>query len=134
MRIEGWEQIASDYIGDALNQEFVWGKRDCVLFACDLARAITGKDPAEKIRGKYKSQKSALFLISNEPTAPEIVMNDYFQRIHIGFAQRADIVFRRKENGGFNFGIVWDGKAVFLAEGKGIVFEKLEGLTVWRVE
>jgi hypothetical protein len=134
MRVEGWEQIAIDYIQQSLNTKFEWGQKDCVLFACDLAKAITGKDPAEKIRGKYNSKKTALSLIKKEPVAPEIVMNDYFEIIHIGFAQRADIVFRRNEDGGFNFGLVWDGKAVFMAENQGIVFEKLEGLTVWRVE
>lgn len=134
MRIEGWEQIAIDYIQQSMTAKFEWGQKDCVLFACDLAKAITGKDPAEKIRGKYSSKKTALSLIKKEPIAPEIVMNDYFERIHIGFAQRADIVFRRNEDGGFNFGLVWDGKAVFMAENQGIVFEKLEGLTVWRVD
>ena len=134
MRIQGWEKIASKYIDEAITAKFEWGQKDCVLFACDLAKMITGKDPAEKIRGKYHSKKTALSLIKKEPIAPEIVMNDYFERIHIGFAQRADIVFRRNDDGGFNFGIVWDGKAVFLAENQGIVFEKLEGLIVWRVD
>jgi len=134
MRVEGWERIASAYIERMAVSAFEWGANDCVLFSCNLAKEMTGKDPAESIRGKYKSKKTAYALISKAKRPPEIVIDDYFKKVPIGFAQRGDIVFRRNDDGGFNFGLVWDGKAVFLAEGQGIVFEKLEGLTAWRVD
>jgi len=134
MRFEGWEQFAADYIEKMAKTQFEWGISDCVLFACDLAKAMTGKDPAESIRGRYESQRGAIYLIATAERPPEIVMDDYFQRVPIAYAQRGDIVFRAIEGGGFNFGIVWDGKAVFRAQEKGVVFEKLEGLTAWRVD
>lgn len=134
MRVEGWEKIAIDYIEKAKKSKFVWGLNDCVLFSCDLAKEMTGKDPAESIRGKYSSQKEALKLIKANKRKPEDVMGDYFLEVHCNFAQRGDIVFRRNSDLSFNFGIVWDGKAFFLQDGEGVVSQNLKGLKCWRVE
>lgn len=34
---------------------FAWGVNDCCLFACDLVRAMTGRDYAAAFRGRYST-------------------------------------------------------------------------------
>lgn len=133
MRIEGWEKIARAHIEEAANKEFEWGAVDCLLFACDLAFRMTGKDPAESVRGQYTNEDEARQIALSLNKTPDLIMDEYFPRIAMNFARRGDIVYRRTDTG-FNFGIVWDGKAAFKTAGKGITIERMEGLTAWAVD
>jgi len=38
---------------------FRWGVSDCALFAADWVAMVSGQDPAEGIRGSYRSQEDA---------------------------------------------------------------------------
>jgi len=48
-----------DYIEAAGKRRWRYGDVDCTLFAADWAMAITGKDPAEGIRGTYSTAAEA---------------------------------------------------------------------------
>ena len=134
MKCEGWEKLAVNHIEQAVQAKVIWGSSDCVLFASDWAYKATGKDPAASIRGKYASEAEARDLIDSAEKPPEIVMNDFFERVNYKFASRGDIVFKRTETG-FCFGIVWDGKAVFKVDGKGVFISEItEDFIVWRVD
>lgn len=39
---------------------FAWGRHDCLTWAWDCAKAITGRDPGKKFRGRYKTAAGAL--------------------------------------------------------------------------
>lgn len=43
----------------AVGRPFVWGKDDCVLFHANVERAVTGRDPAKKWRGRYRTPRGA---------------------------------------------------------------------------
>lgn len=38
---------------------FVWGVRDCSLWACEWVAMRTGRDPAASLRGCYRTQRGA---------------------------------------------------------------------------
>lgn len=42
---------------------FAWGECDCLLAVADAVEAVTGKDPAASIRGKYSTERGAAKLL-----------------------------------------------------------------------
>lgn len=58
-RLSNWPLLLAEAIETARNAPFAWGKHDCALFAADVVLAITGSDPAEAVRGRYRSQSGA---------------------------------------------------------------------------
>lgn len=40
-----------------------WGKDDCMLAVADIVKALTGKDPARRFRGRYCSRRGAARLL-----------------------------------------------------------------------
>ena len=56
----------SDYLDAAREQRWQWGVVDCSLFASDWVRMVTGKDPAEGLRGTYSTQDEARAVIARE--------------------------------------------------------------------
>lgn len=131
MRVEGWEKIAQDYLQVAAETPFVWGSADCVLFASDLVKAMTGIDPAIDVRGRYASKEEAQSLVEYEK--PEFVIGKYFKKINPKLAQRGDIVLKKTDEG-FSFGIIWDGRAFFRTETSGLLKLKVaEDMLAWRI-
>lgn len=47
------------FIADKRDRPFVWGKQDCCLFAADWVRLVTKVDPAQALRGKYRTELGA---------------------------------------------------------------------------
>lgn len=58
-RMIGWEARLAAEIERARSRVFDWGVFDCALFAADCALAMTGDDPADVFRGKYKTARGA---------------------------------------------------------------------------
>ncbi len=56
-------QALTDFLAEAVRRQFRWGQHDCMLFAADWARALTGVDPAASLRGAYDSRCAAEILI-----------------------------------------------------------------------
>jgi hypothetical protein len=38
---------------------FAWGSADCLTFCADVAKALTGRDVLEELRGKYHTERGA---------------------------------------------------------------------------
>lgn len=53
----------ADFLSIAASRGFVWGEHDCMMFAADWARTLTGKDPAQGWRGSYSNQLEAAEII-----------------------------------------------------------------------
>lgn len=51
------------FLIDNAEKPFIWGLRDCCLFAADAVESITGVDLAADFRGQYKDQESAFAAI-----------------------------------------------------------------------
>jgi len=59
MRVKGWEQRLYALTVEAIGKPHEWGTHDCVTFAADAVREITGRDPMGSLRGTYDSRLSA---------------------------------------------------------------------------
>lgn len=68
MRVYNWPSKFADLIESRRYDSFVWGKSDCVCFAADCVRALTGFDFLESYRGKYNDEASALQIIAGYGT------------------------------------------------------------------
>lgn len=53
-------ELLSSYLQAGAGLPFVWGERDCCLWACDWIRARRGVDPAAPLRGRYSTGAGAL--------------------------------------------------------------------------
>lgn len=62
MRRQDWQLRFAEFATARRSMPFEWGKNDCCLFAADAVLAMTGKDPAEPLRG-YSSALAAQRLI-----------------------------------------------------------------------
>lgn len=52
-RIKGWEQRLYAVTVEAIGKPHAWGTHDCVTFAADCVRELTGEDLMEGLRGTY---------------------------------------------------------------------------------
>lgn len=136
MRIEGWEKRLNDYIESCQSKEFKYGSFDCVIFAADAVKLVTGIDPIYEGRGEYKDLKSGLELIRKYRHSQADIMDFYFRRYdNKKRAKRGDIAMKVID-GQPGFGIVWQGgKVLFLYEGRGFVqYDKMDCLLIWEVD
>jgi uncharacterized protein DUF6950 len=59
--------VAADlaaFLSRAAARGFCWGEHDCMLFAADWARELTGEDPAAPWRGAYSDEAGAKTILS----------------------------------------------------------------------
>lgn len=92
-RIDDWEQALADYLAGKREAVFAWGTCDCAMFAAGAVLAMTETDPAEEIRGRYKSQAGAGRAIKRAGFADlgEWVSSK-FAEVPKVYAQRGDIL------------------------------------------
>ena len=136
MRQEGWETRLNDYFESVHNVPFVWGECDCLIFASDAVKAITGIDPMSKkkkgdpdtIRGLYTTQDEAKELVKKYRKSLRDVMDVHFERKDLNFCKRGDVVLYKNA-----FGIcVGRGIAFFKSEGLGLQVVKIrECVLAW---
>lgn len=60
MILNRWIEAIDAACGRALDHDFAWGNDDCCTFACDVVRAVTGRDPMTHLRGSYASRAEAV--------------------------------------------------------------------------
>jgi hypothetical protein len=48
-------QLIASFLSQAAARGFAWGEHDCMLFAADWAKMLTGADPAKGWRGTYRN-------------------------------------------------------------------------------
>lgn len=51
-------------VADRLGAPFSWGVHDCALWAADAIQAQLGADPAQDLRGRYRTQLGAHRLVA----------------------------------------------------------------------
>lgn len=93
MRRNDWEQALAEYLAEHREAVFEWGQCDCAMFAAGAIEAMTGVDPADDVRGRYKSQAGAGRAIKRKGFADlgEWVSSK-FEEVAPVFAHRGDIV------------------------------------------
>jgi len=113
-RHEKWPRMLSDFIQDQHGKPFIWGERDCMIFAADAVWHLTGFDPAWNLRGTYETEDEANAIIhgAGGPAnlcTRQIGLNASDAR---GLAKRGDVAMLRMD-GRDVFGVVDDsGKRV----------------------
>lgn len=69
-----------------------WGEADCLLTVADAIEAVTGKDPAKAIRGKYSTEIGAAKLLRRRKmTTVEDALAALFPPVGRLLAQRGDV-------------------------------------------
>jgi hypothetical protein len=90
-KIMGWETRLIEYLQGVSVAPFKPGKLDCGLFFAGGVKAMTGKDYAKKLRGKYKRIDDGIALLNDMGFADHI---DYtaslFNEVPPLMAQRGD--------------------------------------------
>jgi len=100
---------------------FVWGKHDCVIFAADAVKAMTGHDLAKSYRGLYTNQFEAYEIIVRADGLEKITDKEcktygFSKRDHPMKAQRGDLVMLFTKLGD-TMGIVSEnGKDIYVAD------------------
>jgi hypothetical protein len=51
------------YLAISSRQPFVWGERDCALWACTWIKERKGVDPGAAYRGRYSTEKECLEIV-----------------------------------------------------------------------
>ena len=94
-RLSGWDQALVAARDHRENWRFRWGRFDCCLAGSDLIKAMTGRDPAEGLRG-YRTRAEAEGVIAGaggfEELIEGIARRFRCEEIERGFAARGDAV------------------------------------------
>ncbi|MBO6507406.1 MAG: hypothetical protein JJ979_02785 [Roseibium sp.] len=98
MRLDGWEERLTKTIDEHSRKPFAWGGTasgkgsDCFEMCMDVAKAMTGVDPYEDERGRYKTRMGALLRFKKRGFKwLADAYADVFLEIHPSMARRGDI-------------------------------------------
>jgi len=96
---------------------FAWGGADCLGFAADCAKLLTGNDPAAELRGKYDSEIAAKRIMVERgwQTLGDVAAS-MFPEIPVAVARSGDWAFVVNDDGSETLGVV--GGALILARTK----------------
>ena len=104
MRIDGWETRLADVVEGARERPFSWGQHDCLTFACDCVRALTGSDPMADWRGQYNSRAKAHRILSEGGGPFEMIDRHMVdcggQKAPSLHAKRGDVIFTQQMGAG----------------------------------
>ena len=135
MKIEGWEKRLDDYLLKSAANDFQYGVCDCVCFASDWVMMATNIDPMLEGRGQYDTLRKGALLIKKYRGSYEGIMDHYFKRMPVKYAQRGDIVLTRSYGVEPAYGIVNNGLGFFKAPNKGLTtVPTSKCMAAWRVE
>lgn len=99
-RVPNWSTKLFDFVADPINQTFVWGSNDCVLFAANTVLAITGVDHLFDLRGSWHDEFSAMRQLRAHGGLYEAVRSRMGEPLaNPNFVQRGDIAMIPGERG-----------------------------------
>jgi hypothetical protein len=86
---------------------FAWGTGDCLGFAADVAKMLTGDDPAADLRGAYDSETSAkrIMVARGWQTLGDVAAS-MFPEIPVADARSGDWVFIVNDDMSETLGVV----------------------------
>jgi hypothetical protein len=128
-------QLAA-FLSAAASQGFAWGRHDCMLFAADWARALTGDDPAAAWRGSYDSQFGALAILTAEGGHIQIMAQGLkphgWRRVATEDTEPGDIVLANPLPHQVAAGVAVARDCIALLTRRGLVVGPVPVIAAWR--
>ena len=93
-----WQIGFANCVSANMSKKFVWGEHDCVLWASNAVKALTGHDPAESFRGSYNSALGAARVLK-EHGGMEAIVTKQLEReaVSPAFANVGDVLLVMQE-------------------------------------
>lgn len=132
MRNKNWAVSLNKYIKECRNRPFEWGIFDCCIFTADCCNILCSVDPAEKYRGKYKTELGAVRQLKKNHGSIAECLDFYFDRIDLSLVQRGDVCVFDNEQG--NASAVYFSGAWWSTTETGVARVDCLPLSVWRVD
>lgn len=142
MRLPGWETRLEEALGDCfLRRRPAWGSNDCCTFAATIVEALTGIDPARRLRGTYQTREQAEALMA-AAGGIEALVDRQLRESGISVArwetpqlgQRGDPVVFNMGGGVRALGVCYTGARIAaLTEHLGVFLPIKRGLVAWRI-
>lgn len=133
MRLRTWQSALDALIVERMGSPFAWGSNDCCMFAADAVLAITGRDPAEDLRGTYSDERGARRLIQANGGLTSIAAARSGPEVAVAHARVGDVVLGvtdGRESLGICTGRGWHGPGI-----DGLGWQPMEkALRAWRTE
>lgn len=102
MRRSDWQQRLSMEAIRLQNVPYEFGEHDCILFAANCVMAMTGEDPADDIRGRYKTEIGAARIIKNSGfKSLGDMIADRLPEVAMDQVRRGDVVLCNGPHGEF---------------------------------
>jgi hypothetical protein len=96
---------------------FAWGSSDCGLFVADVAKLLTGRDPAEGFRGTYDSKVGIKrIMVENGWQTLGDGAAAMYPEIPVALAKNGDWVFVVNHDGTETLGVVCGAQILARAE------------------
>ncbi len=120
---------------DRHDKHFLWGIRDCCLWAADAVHAVTNRDLASDVRGSYWSARQAARVVRERGGLQEMVTQRMGQPIELSDAIDGDVCMLIPEAHEYipglgALGILWRGS--ILAQGeKGLAAHRTHEAAMW---
>lgn len=135
LRPAGAAHRLHELVLDRHDKPFVWGIRDCCLWAADAVHAVTGRDMASDLRGSYWSARQAMRVVRDLGGLPALVTSRMGPPIDVDEAIDGDVCLLRPEvhehvPGLGALGVLWRGS--ILAQGdRGLSVMRTPCAQVW---
>lgn len=106
-RLPDWDRRLARVTEKHLRMPGVWGESDCLLTVADAIEAVTGKDHAAKVRGKYSTPAGAAKLMKRRKCdTVEDVLAKLFPETGRLLARRGDVGTVELDDGSIAAGYV----------------------------
>jgi hypothetical protein len=136
IRHSDWQDRLSNYLDNAREKRFAYGKHDCASFTAGAVKALTGVDVYEDFAGSYASKREAAKALREKGagTLLRTVTAKLGKRLPAAQARKGDIVLRDRSTLGVCVGR-W---SVFVGNPQGgsetfVYLPTIELKACWRV-
>lgn len=115
-RLPDWERRLADLIVERRGSPHQWGLHDCVMWAADDVLAVTGRDFAVHVRGRYADEKGAVRILVLEGVRDVAELADKYlgRRRHIALARPGDVVVGHLSTGESCLGVCYGRHSLFV--------------------
>lgn len=84
-------------VAQRAGKSFAWGTRDCALWAFDAVRAVTGRDCAHDLRGRWRSALQAARVLRSEGGWAELARRRFGDEVAPPDTRDGDVALLRAD-------------------------------------